>query len=393
MHVTPKIKVLQCIRQGKIGGGESHLLSLVENMDRTVFEPVVLSFTDGPMIDRLQALNVTTKVIYTEKPFDFTKWRAVRNFVEESDVHLIHAHGTRAGSNILWAAKQLKLPLVYTIHGWSFHQDQNVLVKKIRVMGEKYITRKATVNISVSASNQQTGFKHIPGFRSTVINNGIDTVKFNPDNDFALTRASLGVPADKTLFLFIARFTFQKQPLALMAAFKEALAANPDIHLLMVGDGEQKEKALEWLKTENLEKHITLLPFRQDVPGILACADVFVLPSLWEGLPIGLLEAMAMRKTIIATDVDGTKEIIKDHENGILVDTQHMVPALTKAILQLAGDEALRIQFANAARHTVESRFNARQMTTEIEKIYQQLVNPHSLVNKTAPWNLKELPI
>jgi glycosyltransferase involved in cell wall biosynthesis len=393
MHVSPKIKVLQCIRQGKIGGGESHLLSLVENMDRSVFEPVVLSFTDGPMIDRLKNLKVTTKVIYTEKPFDFRTWKAVRNFVEESDVHLIHAHGTRAGSNILWAAKQLKLPLIYTIHGWSFHQDQNVLVKKIRVLGEKYITRKATVNISVSTSNQQTGMDNIPGFKSVVINNGIDTAKFNPDNQFTATRKALGVPENKTLFLFIARFTFQKQPLALIEAFKQALVTNPDIHLLMVGDGEQKAKARELLAGQNLAAHITLLDFRQDVPDILACADVFVLPSLWEGLPIGLLEAMAMRKTIIATDVDGTKEIIKDHENGILVDTQNMIPALTAAILQLAGNEALRKALANKARITVENSFNAQQMTKQIEDIYQQLVNRHSLVNKTAPWNLKELPI
>ena len=73
-----KIKVLECIRQGQIGGGESHLLSLVENLDRDRFEPVVLSFTDGPMVERLRALKVRTHIIYTEKPFDVSKWRKVK---------------------------------------------------------------------------------------------------------------------------------------------------------------------------------------------------------------------------------------------------------------------------------------------------------------------------
>jgi hypothetical protein len=74
-----KVKVLQCIRQGQIGGGESHLLVLVENMDRSKFDPVVLSFTEGPMIDRLNEMKIKNYVIRTEKPFDYRVWKEVRN--------------------------------------------------------------------------------------------------------------------------------------------------------------------------------------------------------------------------------------------------------------------------------------------------------------------------
>ena len=114
-----KIKVLECIRQGQIGGGESHLLSLVENLDKSRYEPVVLSFTDGPMIERLKQMNIPVHVIPTTRPFDITKWRTVKKFIEEQKVSLVHAHGTRAASNVLQAAQSLKLPLIYTIHGWS----------------------------------------------------------------------------------------------------------------------------------------------------------------------------------------------------------------------------------------------------------------------------------
>ena len=78
MSAQKRIKVLECIRQGQIGGGESHLLSLVENMDRTVFDPVVLSFTDGPMISRLKNMGVKTTVIHTKKPFDVSKWSSIK---------------------------------------------------------------------------------------------------------------------------------------------------------------------------------------------------------------------------------------------------------------------------------------------------------------------------
>src|SRR5579871_2763006 len=102
-----KIRVLECIRQGKIGGGESHLLSLTAHLDRTRFEPVVLSFTDGPMIERLREMGVETRLIHTEKPFDFRIWRQVKRLLEAEAPDIVHAHGTRANSNVLWAARSL----------------------------------------------------------------------------------------------------------------------------------------------------------------------------------------------------------------------------------------------------------------------------------------------
>lgn len=369
-----KIKVLECIRQGQIGGGESHLLSLVENLDKSVFEPVVLSFTDGPMIGRLKAMNIPVHVIATTKPFDITKWSTVKKFIKEKGVDLVHAHGTRANSNVLWASKSLKLPVIYTIHGWSFHPDQKPLVRKIRILGEKYLTSRSDLNISVSASNQQTGKDVIPSFRSIIINNGIDLKKFDPDKAYKNIRGELGIGDEITLVLFIARFTLHKQPLTLIKAFAEALKQNPKMHLLMVGDGDQKAGAVELINGLNIKNNITLQPFRLDVPDVLASANIFVLPSLWEGLPIGLLEAMAMKKAIIASNVDGTSEIIRHNENGWLVETDKLAENITQALVQLTTDKEKQKRFEEEAVKTVSQRFNAATMSREIEKIYLGLL-------------------
>jgi glycosyltransferase involved in cell wall biosynthesis len=122
-----------------------------------------------------------------------------------------------------------------------------------------------------------------------------------------------------------------------------------------------------------MEEHITLSPFRQDVPDVLASADIFVLPSLWEGLPIGLLEAMAMGKAIIATNVDGTSEIIRDQENGCLVDTDQLVPNLARVLQDLSADAPKQSALGKRAIQTVTERFNAAHMTRQIEHIYLQL--------------------
>ena len=369
-----KIRVLECIRQGKIGGGESHLLSLVENLDKSVFEPVVLSFTDGPMIERLSGMDIPTHIIHTEKPFDFRIWNKVKQFIRSQQVSLIHAHGTRANSNILWAANQLKIPVIYTIHGWSFHDDQSWPVKKIRILGEKYLTKKSARNISVSQSNKETGLKHFNRFTSLVINNGIDQNKFNPDKAFRNIRAEMNLSPDVILYCFIGRFTHQKQPLVLIDAFLQAAQKNNSIHLLIVGDGEDKARMENRIQDSGMNNRVTMMEPSKDIPALLAAADVFVLPSLWEGLPIALLEAMAMGKAIIASEVDGTKEIITHRENGYLIQTDQLLENLVKAMIQVSADSGLRETLSRNARKTIAERFDAGFMTRKIEKVYLEIL-------------------
>ncbi len=374
MEIKHKIKVLECIRQGQIGGGESHLLSLSENLNKSIFEPIVLSFTDGPMIGLLTKMNIDTTIIYTERPFDIFIWKKVRAFIKEKKIDLIHAHGTRANSNVYWAAHSLNIPLIYSIHGWSFHDNQKSFIKKIRIFSEKFLTAKSIVNISVSESNKQTGIKNIQSFSSVVVNNGIDQEKFNPAKAFKNVRKELGINEQDIVLLFIARFTSHKQPLTLIRAFALALKRMPELQLLMVGEGDEKEAALRLAKELSIEKHIIFEPFRQDVPDVLNAADIFILPSLWEGLPIGLLEAMSMGKAVIASNVDGTSEIIKNNYNGCLIALNNLQNELAEKIILLANDAELRKQYGSKAMETVKNRFNAATMTKQIEDIYTSLL-------------------
>lgn len=370
-----KIKVLQAIRQGKVGGGESHILSLVKHIDKTIFEPVVLSFTDGQMITELNHTGIDNFVIPSEKAFDFSTWNKVKKLMQQEQVDLVHIHGTRATSNIYWAARKLGLPVVYTIHGWSFHDDQSLPVKKARILFEQWITKKTDCNISVSASNQKTGRDNISNFSSTVVYNGIDVEHFSPVNaERKSLRKELNIPADAFVFSFIGRTTIQKNPLGLIKAFKRIKEVNPKALLLMVGDGELKEAAVQLVKELGLENHVVFEGFRSDVADILFSSDVYCLPSLWEGFPIGLLEAMAMAKPVIATKVDGSSEIIHHKKNGLLIEPQRD-EVLTGAMLELMNNEALRNELGKAARQTVTNNFDVCKMTRQIENIYTNILS------------------
>ena len=366
--------MLQCIRQGQVGGGESHLLTLIEHLDKDRFDPLVLSFTDGPMVARLQAAQVPVEVIATTRPFDVTRWQQVYRWMAKKAPHLVHAHGTRAHSNVFWAARKLKLPVLYTIHGWSFHEDQSFFKKRLRTWGERYLTQQAHTNISVSESNRQTGLDQFAGFQSVVVPNGINLQRFEKTEPVAALRNELDTPVNAVVVLFLARLTHQKQPLALLEAFAAAAAQNPNLYLWMIGDGELKTAVQDWVTQSTVGARVRLQGFRADVPALLQAADVFVLPSLWEGMPIALLEAMAAAKAIIATRVDGTKELLQHTINGWLIDTLQLHTQLTEALLLLGSDPALRSQLAARARSTVAEGYDAVSMTRKIESLYLKTV-------------------
>lgn len=149
--------IVHAIRQGKIGGGESHVLSLVSRLNPKLFRSVVICFTDGPMLDALRTLKVDYQVIPTTTPFNLSIVPKVRSVLKQENADLIHAHGTRAASNIFISAAQLDLPWVYTVHGWSFHSDQKKLISLLRRFSERLLTQRSSKNICVSHANENLG--------------------------------------------------------------------------------------------------------------------------------------------------------------------------------------------------------------------------------------------
>ena len=369
-----KIRILQGIRQGKIGGGESYLLGLVENLDRSKYEPIVLAFTDGPMVERLRNQNITTHVIYTETPFDVRVWPKVSELVEKEKIDIVHAHGTRAMSNMFKSAIKKNKPLVYTCHAWSFHIDQNPVVKKLRILSEKYLTAKASVNICGALANRDEARKLFGSFDAEIIYNSVDEKKFNPYGSFENLRPGFGVYDNEILIASIARFTLQKQPLVLLAAFADLCKTVFNAKLLMVGDGEQKDAALNLVKKLGIEDKVIFRPFTQNVPDVLANVDIFVLPSLWEAFPIALLEALSMGKATLATAVDGTPEMVKHMQNGYLIDPTSLQENITKGLLELCLNNTLRIQLGMNAIDTVYKKYQVTKLADKNEAIYDKLV-------------------
>lgn len=367
-----KIKVLEVIRQGQIGGGESHLLDLVTFLDKERFEPVCLSFTSGEMINRLESMGIRCYVIDTVKPFDMKIQRQIVDLIRRERIEIIHAHGSRAASNMIWPVRKLHIPFIYTVHGWSFHDDQDKLVRTLRQWSEKLICSLANQVICVSQSNADTGRKRFGLKDAVVIENGINLVKFNPEGQFSDLRTLFGFAPDDFVVGFIARCTKQKAPLDFLEAVRLAHVANSNVKGLFVGEGDMDAEVDAFIADHRMSDYVYRSQFRTDVPDLLHSIDVYCLPSLWEGLSIALLEAMAMGKPIVATPTDGTKEVITHDNDGLLIPFSQP-QALADALSRLREDPVLRKECGMHARQLVAQRFDAQRVSDVVSEIYQQV--------------------
>ena len=366
-------RVLEVIRQGQIGGGESHLLDLVDLMSKEEVEPVVLSFTTGEMVRRLTAMGIRCHVIESLRAFDLRVTRQVEQLLRDEHIDMVHAHGSRAASNMLMPARRLHLPLLYTVHGWSFHDDQSPVVFRLRAWSERLLCRQATAVICVSQSNADTGLRRCGLREAVVIENGVNLRRFDAQAVPTVLRTTLGFGQDDVVAGFVGRCTKQKSPLDFLAAVAKAHGRDERVKALFVGEGDMDAEVDAYIRSQQMESYVCRQPFRTDVPELLQAMDIYCLPSLWEGLSIGLLEAMAMGKAVVATPTDGTREVIRHEENGLTVPFGD-ADGLCQAILRLAADAALRQRCGQAAVSLVCQRFNAQTTADRTLQVYRKIL-------------------
>jgi glycosyltransferase involved in cell wall biosynthesis len=363
--------VLLAIRQGKIGGGESHVFDLAKNLDKSKFRPIVLSFTDGPMVTNLRNIGIEVEVIYSEMPFDLTVVFRVLRILKKYSIDIVHAHGTRAASNLFIATKLFNKKIIYTVHGWSFNDSQGKVLRFLRKSAETFITRNVDLVINVSHANKKSGAKLYDNFHSRLINYGISRDKFDYSINGSDFKKQNGLSDEFVWFGLVARMTFQKDPLNLIEAFYLAQKENSKIRLVMIGEGELDEKKNNLISKYALNDKVKVLPFHQNMPEVLAAIDVYCLVSLWEGLPIGLLEAMAMKKPCIVSPADGIVEVIENEKNGIIVNKSNP-EQLKNAILKLANMPELLTLFGEKAYEKIDEEFSIEMMVNKTEQVYSE---------------------
>ncbi|MDX2140613.1 MAG: glycosyltransferase family 4 protein [Chloroflexota bacterium] len=350
-----------------LGGGETSLLTLVEQLDPQLYRPHLLVPAEGQLSERWRGhgwqVHVTPwrgATTYFIPPIwmQFSIARRIERLAREQDIHLIHSD-YHSLPFALSAARRFGIPCVWTCWGWWFQPK----------LWQRTFFRQPDVTFAASWAIRD-GFLGTPPFmppeRITVIPPGVDTQRFHPGVDGSAVRAEAGIAAAAPVVALIARFQNVKGHDVFQAMARRVAQAMPEARFIVAGENTQtsadddyKRRILETARTDPLlRERLVYLGYRADAERVMAAADVVVCSSDFESYGMVNVEAMASGKPVVSTRRGGPSETVVHGETGYLVDPRDDA-ALAEHVVALLRDPALRARMGAAGRAHVESRFSA----------------------------------
>lgn len=361
-----------CERRELFGGCEELVVTLLAGLDRRRWRPM-LFYHEGPGTDRL--LEEVSKLGIPCRSVPRANGRntvaTLRQFARElhaAKPSVFHAHlgwplGCRHG---LMAARLSRVPaIVGTSHLYSpvSHVRFGWLKQRLQAaMLDQYIA------VSNEVKKRLCQDLHVPEGKIRVVHNGIRMEPFKGTSNTSV-RAALSGGSARPIILTVARLHQQKGHVYLL----EAAAMVPDALFILAGDGPERPFLEKRARGLGLEARVRFLGQRQDIPLLLASCDLFILPSLYEGLPLSVLEAMAAGKPVVATAIGGTDEAVIHGETGFLVPPANPVELAT-VIRKVLSDKGLASRLAEAGKARAVKMFSSDAMVRGVTGVYEELI-------------------
>lgn len=359
------------------GGAENLLTIYAPEMQRQGVEVRVVSLRDwqgSAVAERLLGAGVPVERLPLDKLRRVDQIRAAFARLREIGPDVIHAH-LEASTVLAGIARMvLRVPVVSTLHTLeypnAFNRASARLWLRDRLLANVY-DRVICLSPAIEAEARRHGLARAP---LTSIANGIDLGQFDARQGRPpeAVRRELGIPEGARVIVTVAVLRAPKGIDRLISAMARLRAGHPDLHLLIVGEGEERPRLEALVENFGLSEAVTFAGFRKDVPDMLRVAEVFVLPTLWDALPTVLIEAMAAHLPIVASNVGGIPDMVRDGVDGVLVPKDDVV-ALASAMGEIMGNAARRENMASAARQRVETEFSLPIQAGRLVQLYRQL--------------------
>lgn len=357
------------------GGVEEHICGLLHGLSRSLFRAHLVC--DPTLCERFVAGSPGDVDI---TPLAFSSARHVAaatqfaRLLVRGRFQIVHSHmfwSSLFGSPIAWACRT---PVVVeTLHGteaWRKGWKANWIV-------DRATTRFVSKYIAVCESDAQflRSNKHVPAEKIAIIHNGVDTRRFAPLQDARNSiRHALGFTEEDTVLIVVARLHSGKGHRVLLNAMRELSHFYPKLKLICLGEGEGEPELRNLCESFGLAHCVRLVGYQKNVPEWLAAADINVLPSFYEGLPLTILEAMAAGLPTVASHVGGIPEAIEDGVSGLLVPPGDP-HSLADALSFLLRDASTRLRIGNAARARAGRQFVVEHQVGSTETLYLELCN------------------
>ncbi len=372
-----KYTVCHLISSTGLYGAESVILNLMQGMkDDETFNCILgcLEDSDNKNCDlfrRAKELGLEAYQIPLKDGFNPGNIFILRSFLKEHKVDIVHSHGYKPTVLSYLTSKFVKVKQLTTCHLWTSGDRKHRLYEAL----EAWVIKRHKVSIAVSARiKDEMIARDIPEEIIKVIPNGINIDEYQDVNEEKIEelRKEFNISNGTIVIGNLARLTEQKGHKYLIEAARKVIDENPNVIVLIAGEGELKEELLSLTKKYGIDSKVKFLGFRKDSRDLLKLFDIFVLPSIDEGTPMALLEAMASGCAVVATKVGEIPNIIADNIDGILVEKGN-VNALSNKLIKLTSTNMLFHDVAEKAKHKIKEKFSSDKMVHYYKLNYQDL--------------------
>src|SRR3989344_1940617 len=349
----------------------------------------------GKMVKDIESQGIRVKTIEIKRKLfspisDTIAFLKLYFYFKKEKFDIVHTHAPKPGLLGQLAAKLAGVPVIInTIHGLYFTEKSSWLKRKFYILAEKIAALCSTLIFSQNKEDISTMIKEkiAPAEKIKYLGNGIDINKFNIgkyDGAFILKKKKeLGLDVNVKIIGTVGRLVQEKGYFELFEAMKEVLKKYPNSLLLVVGPNEPSKKDAfdpSVVKNYGIEKNVVFLGERKDVDEIYPIMDIFILASHREGFPRSVIEAMAMQRPIIVTNIRGCREEIDNGINGIMIPVKSP-DSITKEIIFLLDNPSTAVAFAKSARKKAVDNFNEEIVFSRLQVEYQRLLGKNELLH------------
>ena len=385
MNTSP-IPVIHLITRLIVGGAQENTLYTATLLDPKRFMIQVLSGAqtgaEGSLIEEarqqgIQLIILPELVRQISPVHDLLALLKLIRTLRKSRCKVLHTHSSKAGILGRLAGRIAGTPvIIHSVHGWSFHEYMSPWLRKTYIFLERWMANSCQALIAVSQKDIEKGLQAGIGRPQQyhLIRSAIPMEQFDPDGyDRHMIRQSLGIPEDAVVVGNIGRFSPQKNPHDWVRVASLIASREENAFFLLVGDGPMRAEVEDHINQAGIRKRTILTGLRRDVPQLLAAMDIFLLTSLWEGLPRVIPQAMAMGLPVLANSADGVQEIIQNGENGYLFQAGE-IEQMAEVCVQLMHDPDQRRILGLRGRESVLQAFDLQIMVEQIAALYEKFI-------------------
>ena len=366
------MRILLLTTHLNLGGIGVYVLSLAKGLLQKGHQVFVAS-SGGDLVALLDSFGVNHLAVDIKtkseiSPKVILARKQIARIIKGKNIDIIHAHTRVTQVLAQLVSKKTGVPYVTTCHGFF---KRRIFRRIFPCWGNRSIA------ISEAVREHLVNDFGVRKENIAVVHNGVEIEKFSPDKFSQAQKNELrrnyGLKSARPVIGTVARLSSVKGQRYLILAMKRILKDNPAAQLLLVGDGPEKDRLVQQVEELGIEDKVFFIPPTLDISAPLSIMEVFVFPSLLEGLGLAIIEAQAMGLPVVATDVGGIYTLVKDGVNGFLVHPKEP-DALAEAILKLLRDKKLAERFGAQARIQAGRQFSLKQMVEGIERVYREIL-------------------